>query len=254
MKELIQALYADRLAATRDRRTCRPRRCCWCSRWSATSRVNFAGEQRCCRPPAAELAAPGAAAGGYRVHAGLVRGCCCGSQAARAHAADEHRRVRLPGGARRRCLIASQLARAALRRGCDLAECRSPVLASLLLAWLIAANSHIVKAALEWSGLGERGAGDPADARRLAAAVRRCFPSRQGLKSPRCTSTSSASAALSWAASPRWRAPRASTVTGSDRNVYPPMSTQLEALGITLTEGFEAAQLAPAPDVVWSAT
>jgi UDP-N-acetylmuramate: L-alanyl-gamma-D-glutamyl-meso-diaminopimelate ligase len=40
------------------------------------------------------------------------------------------------------------------------------------------------------------------------------------------------------------------TVTGSDRNVYPPMSTQLEALGITLTEGFEAAQLTPAPDVV----
>ncbi len=39
-------------------------------------------------------------------------------------------------------------------------------------------------------------------------------------------------------------------VTGSDRNVYPPMSTQLEALGIALTEGFEAAQLAPAPDVV----
>ena len=40
------------------------------------------------------------------------------------------------------------------------------------------------------------------------------------------------------------------TVTGSDRDVYPPMSTQLEALGITLTEGFEAAQLTPAPDVV----
>jgi UDP-N-acetylmuramate: L-alanyl-gamma-D-glutamyl-meso-diaminopimelate ligase len=40
------------------------------------------------------------------------------------------------------------------------------------------------------------------------------------------------------------------TVTGSDRNVYPPMSTQLEALGITLTEGFEAAQLSPAPDMV----
>jgi UDP-N-acetylmuramate: L-alanyl-gamma-D-glutamyl-meso-diaminopimelate ligase len=39
-------------------------------------------------------------------------------------------------------------------------------------------------------------------------------------------------------------------VTGSDRNVYPPMSTQLEALGIKLTEGFEAAQLTPAPDVV----
>jgi UDP-N-acetylmuramate: L-alanyl-gamma-D-glutamyl-meso-diaminopimelate ligase len=40
------------------------------------------------------------------------------------------------------------------------------------------------------------------------------------------------------------------TVTGSDRNVYPPMSTQLEALGIRITEGFDAAQLEPAPDVV----
>ena len=40
------------------------------------------------------------------------------------------------------------------------------------------------------------------------------------------------------------------TVTGSDRNVYPPMSTQLEALGIAVTEGFDAAQLEPAPDVV----
>jgi UDP-N-acetylmuramate: L-alanyl-gamma-D-glutamyl-meso-diaminopimelate ligase len=39
-------------------------------------------------------------------------------------------------------------------------------------------------------------------------------------------------------------------VTGSDRNVYPPMSTQLQALGIELSEGFEAAQLTPAPDVV----
>jgi UDP-N-acetylmuramate: L-alanyl-gamma-D-glutamyl-meso-diaminopimelate ligase len=40
------------------------------------------------------------------------------------------------------------------------------------------------------------------------------------------------------------------TVTGSDRNVYPPMSTQLESLGIVITEGFDAAQLEPAPDVV----
>jgi UDP-N-acetylmuramate: L-alanyl-gamma-D-glutamyl-meso-diaminopimelate ligase len=39
-------------------------------------------------------------------------------------------------------------------------------------------------------------------------------------------------------------------VTGSDRNVYPPMSTQLAALGIDITEGFEAAQLEPVPDVV----
>ena len=33
------------------------------------------------------------------------------------------------------------------------------------------------------------------------------------------------------------------TVTGCDANVYPPMSTQLEALGIGLHEGFDAAQL-----------
>jgi len=39
-------------------------------------------------------------------------------------------------------------------------------------------------------------------------------------------------------------------VTGSDKNVYPPMSTQLEALGIELITGFEASQLKPRPDVV----
>jgi UDP-N-acetylmuramate: L-alanyl-gamma-D-glutamyl-meso-diaminopimelate ligase len=33
------------------------------------------------------------------------------------------------------------------------------------------------------------------------------------------------------------------TVTGCDANVYPPMSTQLAALGIALTEGFDAGQL-----------
>jgi UDP-N-acetylmuramate: L-alanyl-gamma-D-glutamyl-meso-diaminopimelate ligase len=33
-------------------------------------------------------------------------------------------------------------------------------------------------------------------------------------------------------------------VTGCDANVYPPMSTQLETLGIALTEGFDPAQLA----------
>ncbi|HXR56548.1 MAG TPA: UDP-N-acetylmuramate:L-alanyl-gamma-D-glutamyl-meso-diaminopimelate ligase, partial [Casimicrobiaceae bacterium] len=33
------------------------------------------------------------------------------------------------------------------------------------------------------------------------------------------------------------------TVTGCDANVYPPMSTQLEELGIALTEGYDAAQL-----------
>ena len=39
-------------------------------------------------------------------------------------------------------------------------------------------------------------------------------------------------------------------VTGSDANVYPPMSTQLEAQGITLTQGYDPAQLQPAPDLV----
>ncbi len=39
-------------------------------------------------------------------------------------------------------------------------------------------------------------------------------------------------------------------VTGSDRGVYPPMSTQLEALGIGLIEGYDPAQLDLAPDVV----
>jgi UDP-N-acetylmuramate: L-alanyl-gamma-D-glutamyl-meso-diaminopimelate ligase len=39
-------------------------------------------------------------------------------------------------------------------------------------------------------------------------------------------------------------------VTGSDHNVYPPMSTQLTALGIDIVQGFDADQLDPAPDVV----
>jgi len=39
-------------------------------------------------------------------------------------------------------------------------------------------------------------------------------------------------------------------VTGSDANVYPPMSTQLEALGISLTQGYDPVQLEPAPDLV----
>lgn len=39
-------------------------------------------------------------------------------------------------------------------------------------------------------------------------------------------------------------------VTGSDRNVYPPMSTQLEQLGIELSEGYDESQFEPAPDIV----
>ena len=39
-------------------------------------------------------------------------------------------------------------------------------------------------------------------------------------------------------------------VSGSDANVYPPMSTQLEQQGIHLCEGFDPKRLRPAPDLV----
>ncbi|MGH8119544.1 MAG: UDP-N-acetylmuramate:L-alanyl-gamma-D-glutamyl-meso-diaminopimelate ligase, partial [Gammaproteobacteria bacterium] len=39
-------------------------------------------------------------------------------------------------------------------------------------------------------------------------------------------------------------------VSGSDSNVYPPMSTQLAAGGIALIEGYDPAQLNPPPDIV----
>jgi len=40
------------------------------------------------------------------------------------------------------------------------------------------------------------------------------------------------------------------TVTGSDQNVYPPMSTYLENKGVVVSEGFDAANLAYGPDLV----
>jgi len=40
------------------------------------------------------------------------------------------------------------------------------------------------------------------------------------------------------------------TVTGSDAGVYPPMSTQLEAEGIELMQGYRASNLATQPDMV----
>lgn len=39
-------------------------------------------------------------------------------------------------------------------------------------------------------------------------------------------------------------------VTGSDANVYPPMSTLLENQGIELIQGYDASQLDPQPDLV----
>ena len=38
-------------------------------------------------------------------------------------------------------------------------------------------------------------------------------------------------------------------VTGCDANVYPPMSTQLRALGIDLVEGWDASQLPSSQDL-----
>ncbi|WP_435979571.1 UDP-N-acetylmuramate:L-alanyl-gamma-D-glutamyl-meso-diaminopimelate ligase [Psychrobacter sp. DM4] len=40
------------------------------------------------------------------------------------------------------------------------------------------------------------------------------------------------------------------TVTGSDANVYPPMSTQLEQAGVTIKDGYHIEHLQPAPDLV----
>ncbi|MDQ3804709.1 MAG: UDP-N-acetylmuramate:L-alanyl-gamma-D-glutamyl-meso-diaminopimelate ligase [Acidobacteriota bacterium] len=43
---------------------------------------------------------------------------------------------------------------------------------------------------------------------------------------------------------------RGHRVTGSDENVYPPMSTMLKSLGIPVGEGYRAEHLSPAPDCV----
>ncbi len=40
------------------------------------------------------------------------------------------------------------------------------------------------------------------------------------------------------------------TVTGSDENVYPPMSTGLQQMGISYAQGYRAANLKPRPDIV----
>jgi UDP-N-acetylmuramate: L-alanyl-gamma-D-glutamyl-meso-diaminopimelate ligase len=45
-------------------------------------------------------------------------------------------------------------------------------------------------------------------------------------------------------------AARGHRVTGSDENVYPPMSTMLESIGIQIMRGYAAVNLTPAPDCV----
>src|ERR671928_1651018 len=43
---------------------------------------------------------------------------------------------------------------------------------------------------------------------------------------------------------------RGHRVTGSDQNVYPPMSTMLAGLGIPVMQGYAPEHLTPAPDCV----
>ena len=43
---------------------------------------------------------------------------------------------------------------------------------------------------------------------------------------------------------------RGHKVTGSDENIYPPMSTMLEGLGIPIMRGYVAEHLAERPDCV----
>src|SRR5260370_13737623 len=43
---------------------------------------------------------------------------------------------------------------------------------------------------------------------------------------------------------------RGHRVTGSDENVYPPMSTMLESLGIQILQGYDSSHLTTAPDCV----
>src|SRR5256885_15403359 len=40
------------------------------------------------------------------------------------------------------------------------------------------------------------------------------------------------------------------TVTGSDQNVYPPMSTGLQEMGISYNQGYRPENLSPKPDIV----
>lgn len=40
------------------------------------------------------------------------------------------------------------------------------------------------------------------------------------------------------------------TVTGSDANIYPPMSTQLEQAGVLISDGYHIEHLKPAPDLI----
>src|SRR5215472_14252243 len=204
------------------------------------------GERAGERPAATEHGLAGAAGHRRAVHARLVRGAAAAHRPQRALPADHHRGVRLPVGA----LAAAdrvRMAHAALRTGHHLA----------------AADSGGGAGAGDLADRGQRSRGeggarlverhqrdarDPADRRRSAAVV--CAVSPEHLTEPRVHvhilgiggTFMGGVAAIARAAG--WR------VTGSDRDMYPPMSTQLEALGIEVTAGFGAEQLELRPDVV----
>ena len=126
------------------------------------------------------------------------------------------------------------------------ASLRLPVyIAALaLVIWTLVAIRHILRAALRAPAGAVPGAGAAADAGGGAAVPADIRPRIRSAMHVHilgiCGTFMGGIAAIARAAGFR--------VTGSDRNVYPPMSTQLRALGIELIEGYEAAQLTPAPD------
>ena len=108
-----------------------------------------------------------------------------------------------------------------------------------LLIWTLLAVGHILRATLERTlrvlpdtGVHpDIGRGNAVDRHLARAALARMHVHILGI----CGTFMGGIAALARAAGHR--------VTGSDRNVYPPMSTQLSALGIELIEGYGVEQL-----------
>ncbi len=183
------------------RRTCRPRRCCWCSPYAATWQ-----SASCCSAVltpvkgwVAQLLVD------HAVHAAVVRRAAAAGAAPRAHPADDDRGIRLSGGA-----------------GAAVGGCRLAV-AALYQRRHLAGAGHLRRTAA--AGVADRGqqshrqggarvvrhrqrrTRDPADGRLHAAAADAVRSDSAPESPPPCTCTSSASAALSWVASRRLRAP-----------------------------------------------
>ena len=124
----------------------------------------------------------------------------------------------------------------------------------VLVIWLIAALQSRRQGGARMVDRGERRAGDPADRCRPTAGAGGVSGRAARLSRPVhvhilgiCGTFMGGIAAIARAAGHR--------VTGSDRDVYPPMSTQLEAARHRGdSQGYEAAQLDPPPMSWWSAT